>query len=307
NNILYSNATTFTGNYPGKIYRILDIGGSATDGDLDLGIFSTVPFSHIKCSKYAPTGTSTLFVGTESGRLYKVLNAQNDADVSEIGSPDFPTASISSVSEGGSDDTLMVSFSNYGVSSIWQTYDGGTTWMEREGNLPDMPVRWAMYHPQNSGQALIATETGVWTTNMMHTENPDWYPANDGMGNVRVDMLRLRESDNMVIAASHGRGVFNGIWNVEVYTGTNDNKAKTASCTISPNPASDFVQIDLPVTSFETVSVSFYDANGMLVLDKKLSSIHDKISIQDFKTGTYVAVVNTGLKRYYAKFTKSTN
>ena len=307
NNILYSNATTFTGSNPGKIYRILDIGGSATDGDLDLGIFSTVPFSHIKCSKYAPTGTSTLFVGTESGKLYKVLNAQNDPDVSEIGSPDFPTASISSVSEGGSDDTLMVSFSNYGVSSIWQTYDGGSTWMEREGNLPDMPVRWAMYHPQNSGQALIATETGVWTTNMMHTENPDWYPANDGMGNVRVDMLRLRNSDNMVIAASHGRGVFNGIWNVEVYTGTKDNKAQTAICTISPNPASDFVQIKLPLKQVDGFVVSIYDANGRLVLDKKLSSMHDKISIRDFKAGTYVAHVNTGSHKYYAKFTKSLN
>jgi photosystem II stability/assembly factor-like uncharacterized protein len=304
-NTLYSNAVTFSGNYPGRIYVISDIGSSSNDKTIDLGTFNMVPFSHIKYSQHSPAGTSTIFAGTQSGKLYKVENAQNIPEVTEIGSDDFPTANISSVSIGGSEDTLMVTFSNYGVSSIWQTYDGGSTWMEREGNLPDMPIRWSMYHPQNSGQALIATETGVWTTKMMHSDIPDWFPANEGMGNVRVDMLRLRTSDNTVIAASHGRGVFNGIWNVDVYTGNSEIKSLDGNLKIIPNPAVDFVQFDIPEKNVVNASLNIYDLSGKLVLDKEISSVNDKISIEELKTGTYVAVITSGSSKYSARFVKA--
>jgi hypothetical protein len=256
-NTLYSNAVNFSGNYAGQIYVISDIGSSPNENIIDLETFSMVPFSHIKYSQHSPSGTSTLFAGTQSGKLYKVENAQNAPVVTDIGSADFPTANLSSVSIGGSEDTLLVTFSNYGVSSIWQTYDGGENWQEKEGNLPDMPIRWAMYHPQNSGQVLLATETGIWTTKMMHTDNPDWFPANEGMGNVRVDMLRLRESDNMIIAASHGRGVFNGIWNLEVYTGNNEIASDNIKLTITPNPAVDFIQFGIPEKILENAFVKY--------------------------------------------------
>jgi len=35
------------------------------------------------------------------------------------------------------------------------------------------------------------------------------------MPNVRVDMLQIRNSDNMVLAASHGKSLFYGQFNIE--------------------------------------------------------------------------------------------
>ena len=209
---------------------------------VNLGTGNNVPFSHLRFSQHSPANSTTLFVGTQSGRLYKVENVQANPQVSDIGTIDFPTANISSISIAGSEDTLLVSFSNYGVSSIWQTYDGGQSWQEKEGNLPDMPIRWAMYHPLNSGQVMLATETGVWTTNMIHEDSPVWEPANSGMGNVRVDMLQYRESDQMVIAASHGRGMFLGKWEVEFYTKT-DAPIENELLTLYPNPVKDKLYI----------------------------------------------------------------
>jgi len=115
---------------------------------------------------------------------------------------------MSCVAVGESEDDLLVVFSNYGVSSVWLTKDGGETWLEKEGNLPDMPIRWAVFHPENNGQALLATEIGVWATKTLNAVEPEWAPAVDGLANVRVDMLRLRKSDNTVLAATHGRGLF---------------------------------------------------------------------------------------------------
>ena len=118
---------------------------------------------------------------------------------------------------GSSEDVLLVTFSNYGVSSVWFTDDGGDTWTEKEANLPDMPIRWALFHPDNDGQVMLATETGIWVTNMMLEDETIWYPANNGMANVRVDMLKLRKSDQTVLAATHGRGLFTATYDMDMF------------------------------------------------------------------------------------------
>ena len=74
-----------------------------------------------------------------------------------------------------------------------------------------MPVRWGLLHPENSNFALIATEIGVWETSNFLSEDISWSPSSSGLANVRVDMLSM--SDNMVVAATHGRGLFYGEFN----------------------------------------------------------------------------------------------
>lgn len=209
NNILYSNAVESFPNTKNVLYRLSDIPANPTREIINIGTTSNLPFSCITYSPYSLAETSTLFVGSESGKLYKVTNAQSNSPTAvEIGSNAFPSAYMSCVAVGESEDELLVVFSNYGVSSVWLTKDGGGTWLEKEGNLPDMPIRWAVFHPENNNQALLATEIGVWATKTLNAVEPEWTPAKDGMANVRVDMLRLRKSDNTILAATHGRGLF---------------------------------------------------------------------------------------------------
>ena len=101
-----------------------------------------------------------------------------------------------------------MTFSNYGVISVWETLDGGTTWTDKEGDLPDMPVRWALYNPDNRDEVILATEVGVWSTTDFNSASPVWTASNSGLANVRTDMLQIRSSDSFVIAATHGRGLF---------------------------------------------------------------------------------------------------
>lgn len=214
-NTIYSNAVGFFGENANQILRVSGIPSTMNTQYLDLGTASDVPFSSITYSENSPTGTSTLFIGTQAGRLFKVTNAQAQPQVVEITGNNFPTANLACTSIGKSDDTLLVIFSNYGVESIFQSYNGGTTWDSKEGNLPDMPIRWAIYHPQNTKQALIATETGIWQTYNLHETVPEWQPAIGGMANVRVDMLQIRKADNKVLAATHGRGLFTADYPVD--------------------------------------------------------------------------------------------
>ncbi|HEY9114319.1 MAG TPA: T9SS type A sorting domain-containing protein [Bacteroidales bacterium] len=294
-NILYGDAVDFFGGNANKLLRTKGIPYSMVDNLIDLGTSSSVPFSHVKYSRFAPNGTSTLFVGTQSGKLYKVTNAESTPITTNIGSPDFPTANISCVALGENENELLVTFSNYGVSSVWLTMDGGETWQEKEANLPDMPIRWAIFHPDNNGQAMLATELGIWATNTLQEDETEWSPASAGMGNVRVDMLQFRHGDDIVLAASHGRGLFTTTYNVDVYTSEKETFTEQNNFSVFPNPASDFVSINFDSFGQQNVLISITDMNGRIILQKNISAssgkVSEKIEISELSKGVYVVSV----------------
>jgi len=160
--------------------------------------------------KVSPFSDGTIFVGTEDGRLFKITNAHSlgNYHVIEITGPGFDPSWINCIELGANEDQILVIFSWYGVISIWETLDGGTTWDNKDDNLPDMPIRWAIYNPLDYRQVMLATETGILTTEDITANPVQWLSANSGMGNVRTTMLKIRESDNLVIAGTYGRGIF---------------------------------------------------------------------------------------------------
>lgn len=207
-NTLFANSMTFTGEFDNRLVVIDNIPENPNGRFVELNTGSEVPYSHIHVSRHSPLKSTTLYIGTQSGRLFRVQNAQNNPLVKEITGSNFPAGNISSIATGGTEDTLLVTFSNYGVESVWMTTNNGVTWESKEGNLPDMPVRWSILLPRNANRALLATEIGVWATDDLMSDPVEWIPANTGMANVRVDMLRLRGTDNTILAATHGRGFF---------------------------------------------------------------------------------------------------
>ncbi len=159
-----------------------------------------------------PNVSNRVYFGVGGGRIYRVDNANTGAvanDFTELNPPVGGTVSSVDV-ELGDPDHLLVTVSNFGVPSVWESKDGGQTWTAHEGNLPDMPVRWGIFNPNDNTSAMIATEAGVWATDQLAGPNTEWLPPAPGRGTplVRVDMLQLRRSDKVVLAATHGRGMF---------------------------------------------------------------------------------------------------
>ncbi|MFK7952053.1 MAG: immunoglobulin domain-containing protein [Ekhidna sp.] len=189
-----------------SINRISGISSTPSVGSVAVTLGNTT--SHLRVSPYT-TNSTTLFAGTLSGRVFKIENADSDSPNStEITDSTFPSGSISCIEIGSDENELLVTFSNYGVTSVWYSSDGGSNWTSKEGDLPDMPVRWALFNPNNRSEVILATELGVWSTTNIGSDNPTWSPSNSGLANVRTDMLQIRTSDNEVIASTHGRGLF---------------------------------------------------------------------------------------------------
>jgi hypothetical protein len=261
-NALYANATDYVGNFSNTILRINNMFGSPSGTFVSLNTNNPVYYSFVRYSPYSPAGKATLFLGTQSGRLFKVTEAQSNSPVvAEITGTNFPTGNVSCIAIGGSEDTLMVTFSNYGVSSVFQSYDGGITWQDKDTNLPDMPIRYALYHPDNAAFALLGTETGVWSTHNLNQSGTTWTPDVIGMANVRTDMLTFRKSDLTVLAVTHGRGLFTAIW--DVHEGIAGH-AKPVF-TIYPNPTTGKIELsgDISASSFYTVKI--YDPKGTMI------------------------------------------
>ena len=200
-NVLYSARTTST------IQRVKSVTGTFSDDVLSVSIGSMA--SALKVSPHT-TSSTTLFVGTDAGAVYKITGAQgSSASLSRIDPSSFPNGSVSCIQVGGSEDTLLVTFFNYGVSSVWYSTNGGTTWTDKDNtSLPDMPIRWALFNPYVQGEVILATEIGVWTCPDINAASPAWSRSNNGLANVRVDMLQSRSSDSTVMASTFGRGVF---------------------------------------------------------------------------------------------------
>jgi photosystem II stability/assembly factor-like uncharacterized protein len=169
--------------------------------------------SAFKISPYT-TSSSKLYVGLKNSKLLIVENANTGSGTwSEITGSGF-VGSVSDIEFGISENEIFVTMHNYGVVNIWYSNDGGTTWQNKEGDFPDIPVKAILQNPLNLEEVIIGTDLGVWKTNNFSSTSPSWTQSYNGMSNVPVLDLDLRD-DNTVFAATYGRGIFSGQFTAE--------------------------------------------------------------------------------------------
>ncbi|MDP4281090.1 MAG: T9SS type A sorting domain-containing protein [Bacteroidota bacterium] len=288
NNRIYANGVDFISSTPDVYLQIDDVTEYWALGSLkNANTGSSVYFSAVRWSPNSSPNNATLFLGTVSGHLFKLVHAESTPVTTEITGPAFPPGCISSIAIGPTDSTLLVTFSNYGVVSVWLTHDGGATWKNVEGNLPDMPVRWAIFHPRNYHYALLATESGIWSTGSLDEPTVIWTPDNSGLANVRVDMLAMRESDNQVLAATHGRGFYTTTWDVADAVPF----LTKSTFKLYPNPTSGPVTVRFDNNHYRNFKVRIYNPEGKLVSEREnsVSGVSDSsFDLSGLSEGVYV-------------------
>jgi trimeric autotransporter adhesin len=158
------------------------------------------------------TSNDVLFLGTYTGEVFKLTGLDNStANVKKISSDQMPFGNINCIEVGVDENELLTVYSNYNVSSVWYTNDGGQNWINKDYDgfgLPNIPVKWAVFNPNNRKQVLLATDLGIWSTNDITANNPNWELSSVGLGLARCDMIKCRASDGFVAVATHGRGFF---------------------------------------------------------------------------------------------------
>jgi hypothetical protein len=161
--------------------------------------------------KVSPYTLNRVYLGGTNGKIVRVDNANAAATFTDITGAGMPAGNIHCINIGSSDNFLVATMSNFGINNVWYSSNGGTSWTAIDGNLPDMPVWWALFDPSDNNRLLLATETGVWTTDLVNGASTAW-DVNAGLPTTRIAMLRMRTSDRTVVASTYGRGLFTAVF-----------------------------------------------------------------------------------------------
>ncbi len=207
NNVFYS----YKQNSPNRMYRVRNVG---TTNDVDANVSVAYTGTYVSAIKMSPNTANTLFFGTDDGTVYRVAGANAGNWVAtQIGGGALAAGTVSSIDVGATDGRVLVTISNYGVNSVFETTNaaanGAAVWTNKDNaTLPDMPIRWGLYNRDNFNQVLLATEAGIYSTDDLNAANPTWGPSSTGLANVRCDMLKYRAADKVVVVGTHGRGIY---------------------------------------------------------------------------------------------------
>ncbi len=254
-------------------------------------------------SKYStPESATTLLAGFRNGKVLISLNADTTVTWTDITGPGF-VGSVSDVEFGQSENEIFVTFHNYNVVSIWYSTDRGLTWQNKEGNLPDMPVKCILQNPLKLNEVIVGTDLGVWYTNSFDNASPTWYQSFNGMSNVKVTDLDLRD-DNAVYASTYGRGVFSGLFTAR--TLANEDFSNKKGVVISPNPSEGIFTININQYAGK-VSIQVVDLNGREVYTAKNEFFNSEkaIDLKALESGIYVLRISGDELNYSQKIIKN--
>lgn len=165
-----------------------------------------------------------LFVGTNTGRVYRFSNLTNarseedaDIDIDYLQNPPAPSQAVvesrvifsqqgRSITGFGIDtedpDRLIITVGGYGgTNHIYYTEQATSAtltnsgFVVKDGDLPNFPVYDAVinYNDASGGEVVIATDLGVWSTSDITASNVSWTQEDAGFANVPVfDLLQTR-------------------------------------------------------------------------------------------------------------------
>jgi len=246
--------TLYAADNANKYHFVTNVGTTNTIGS------RTVNFNgkFVSAVTVSPNTNDRVFFALENGEIVRVDNALNATPTVTNISTGLPaSAYFTSIAvQKGDDNHILISSSSYGVNSVWETTNGGTTWTSVEGNLPDMPIRWIIFAPDNNYQAIVATEIGAWSTDNLNGTSTVWGETNSGFARVRTDMLKVRSCENTIIAGTHGRGLYSTsfyekpiIYFTSTATSTTESPSTTSGC-------KKYTDINIPITINKTASAT---------------------------------------------------
>ncbi len=166
-----------------------------------------------------------LYYGSNEGGIYRMDNANLDGqeavDIST--GKGLPAGFVNDINVDASNaDRVIVTFSNYGIISLFLTEDAGETWTNISGNLEENAdgsgngpsVRSTAFLGGSQGlfgsrlqKVFAATSTGLYYTNRLNGERTRWIKESFAIGNAVTDEVKTRK-DGFIAVAAHGNGLY---------------------------------------------------------------------------------------------------
>ncbi|GAA4275007.1 T9SS type A sorting domain-containing protein [Aquimarina gracilis] len=166
-----------------------------------------------------------LYYGSNVGGIYRMDNANLDGQeaIDISAGKGLPAGFVNDINVDASNaDRVIVTFSNYGIISLYLTEDGGETWTNISGNLEENAdgtgngpsVRSTAFLGGSQGflgsrtqRVFAATSTGLYYATRLNGERTRWIKEPFAIGNAVTDEVRTRK-DGFIAVAAHGNGLY---------------------------------------------------------------------------------------------------
>ena len=184
---------------------------------------------------------------------------------------------------------------------VYASRDGGATWTNYSGTLPNIPANCIKYVNQSNEALYIGMDVGVYYTDSTMS---DWVLYNNNLPNVVIDDLDISYSTNKIKAATFGRG----LWETPMWTPTNSveelNK-ENETISIFPSPTTGIVNFNVPIST-DKANLIVYNAIGGTIISKeiKLNGNTYQLDVSDQAEGTYFVNLTIKGTKYKGKFVK---
>ena len=206
-----------------------DVHWSSISGDLTSGCTGPAPNGARNCTitSIGVGGGTAVYAGTNDGLLWISPDAQTsltptwvqlgnsgqngDGD-QEDGLVRLPQRPVSGIAVDRSDWRIAyVAYNGFDAATpkrpghVFKTTDGGKSFRNITGNLPNTPVNWLIVDPAYRNTIYAATDVGPFVT---YDGGGRWFALGTGFPIVAVDQISLDSFHRMIAAGTHGRGAW---------------------------------------------------------------------------------------------------
>jgi photosystem II stability/assembly factor-like uncharacterized protein len=166
-----------------------------------------ISYQTISSLDESPLRFGLLYAGTDDGRIWRTMDggknwkeirsgAVPERWVSRIVASAWDIGTVYMTQTGRRDDDFQV--------YIWKSTDFGDTWTDISGNVPVGPVNVIREDPVNRDILYLGTDAGVYISK---DSGKRWDVLGD-LPFAYVHDLTIHPRDNMIIIATHGRGIW---------------------------------------------------------------------------------------------------
>ncbi len=193
-----------------------DVFWNTISDDLTSGCTGTAPNGARNCtiSAIGVGGGQAVYTGSLDGLVYLSTDAQvNDSPSwTRLDAGQLPARPVTQIAVDRSNYRIAyVSYSSYNDSTpgqpghVFQTLDGGQTWTDISGDLPDVPVNSVILDPSFPNTLYVGTDVGPFVT---YDGGASWHLLGTGFPIVAIWQLDFDSSHRLMAAGTHGRGAF---------------------------------------------------------------------------------------------------
>lgn len=218
----------------------------------------------------APSDPERIYVGkrihptvNEKGKLWVTDNEGRDMMDRTEGLPDtmfFTGSTVSNLDR----DLAWVTVGGFAERvKVFKTHNGGLDWENVSYNLPNIPVNCIKYHNGTANNTVyIGTDLGVYYTN---DELEEWELYSDNLPNVIVTDLEIDDTNELIYAATFGRGLWMGILNNQALGDDDIEFLNEENILLSPNPNNGTFTLSFKDITASELNIQLIDITGKIL------------------------------------------